>query len=471
MTDPRVVAFVRKYFYNPVGFVYEVLGAIPDEWQALVMEDVANGERRISIRSGHGIGKSTVLAWLLIWFILTRIPSKGAVTAPTYGQLFDALYAETKSWAKRLPGWLSVLLDIKSDRIELKSAPEDAFVTVRTSRAEQPEAIQGIHAKNVMLIVDEASGVPEAVYEAGQGSMSGGDKEGEMAVTILAGNPTKASGYFYETHTKHAHRWKTYKVSCLDSPRASAAYIEEIKEKYGEDSNVYRVRVLGEFPLAEDNTVLAIGLLQDAAQREIEVDPKVQAVWGLDVARFGDDSSVLTKRRGGYFYPQQSWRKLDLMQLTGAVKHEWDVTPPPDRPRLILVDVIGIGSGVVDRLRELGLPVRGVNVAEAPAVKGDRYRNLRAELWFRVKAWQDARAGVLPNDPELINQLASVRYHFSSTGKVQVESKADMRKRGLASPDKADSLVLTFADEAAVGIHGSKGFSWNKPLKRNLPVV
>lgn len=459
------VELVRRYYYDPVGFVYDKLGAIPDEWQALVMEDVANGERRISIKSGHGVGKSTVLSWLLIWFVVTRFPCKGVVTAPTQSQLFDALFAELKAWVKRLPDWCSVLFDVKSDRVELKAAPESAFVTARTSRAEQPEALQGIHAEHVFLVVDEASGVPEKVFEAGQGSMSG-----HNATTLLAGNPVRGSGYFYDSHNKNAHRWKCYTVSCLQSSRVSPEYIEEVRDSYGEESNVYRVRVLGEFPLADDNTIIPLELVAAARTRDIVPDHNAKPIWGLDVARFGDDTSVLTKRKGAIYLPQTTWRKLDLMQLTGAVKAEYDATPLLDRPRVILVDVIGLGAGVVDRLRELGLPARGINVAEAPAV-GDRYRNLKAELWYRAKAWFEARGGRMPDDEQLANELASVRYKYTSSGKLQVESKDEMRKRGLRSPDKADSFILTFADEAAVAIHGGKAMSWGQPLKRKLPCV
>lgn len=461
-----IAELIRKYYYNPVAFVYEVLDAIPDEWQCLVMEDVANGERRISIKSGHGVGKSTVLSWLLIWFVATRYPCKGVVTAPTQSQLFDALFAELKSWVHKLPPWASQLLEVKSDRIELRARPSNAFVTARTSRAEQPEALQGIHSEHVMLVVDEASGVPEKVFEAGQGSMSG-----ENAVTILAGNPVRTSGYFYDSHNKNAHRWRTYTVSCLDSSRVSPEYVEEIREAYGEDSNVYRVRVLGQFPTADDNTVMAMDLLEAAMAREIEPPMKAKTVWGLDVARFGDDRSVLTKKRGPIFLPQREWRKLDLMQLCGQVKAEWDMTPADERPYVILVDVIGLGAGVVDRLREMGLPARGVNVSEAPAV-GDRFLNLRAELWWRAREWTEQRGGALPKAAQqLVNELASVRYTFTSSGKIQVESKDAMRKRGLRSPDLADSFVLCFADAAAVGIFGGKHHAWNKPLKRNLPVV
>lgn len=456
--------FIRQYYHNPVMFVVNVLGVIPDLWQAQVMEDVANGVRGISIRSGHGVGKTTVFAWLMIWFITTRVPSKVQVTAPTAAQLYDALFAETKTWIRHLPEWLCARFEVKADRIELRAAPDEVFISLRTSRAEQPDALQGVHSRHVLLIGDEASGIPDKVFIAARGSMSG-----ENATTLLAGNPVYASGFFYETHHSQSNRWKTYHINAEESHRVSRTFIEEMREDYGEDSNVYRVRVLGEFPTAEDDTVIPIELVEQAQARQVETSPTMQWVWGLDVARFGDDETVLTKRKGGRTPSQISWQKLDLMQTCGRVKAEYDGTPDKDRPRVIMVDSIGIGAGVVDRLRELGLPVRGINVSETPAV-GDKFRNLRAELWFRMKDWLMERACSLPVDNRLKAQLATVRFKYTSSGKLQIESKDEMKKRGKRSPDRADSLALTFADANVVTTY-SKGYSWSKPLKRGLPVV
>ncbi len=165
------------------------------------------------------------------------------------------------------------------------------------------------------------------------------------------------------------------------------------------------------------------------------------------------------------------WKNLDLMQLTGAVVAEWEALAPSQRPHEILVDSIGLGAGVVDRLRELGLPVRGINVSESPAM-GTTYKNLRAELWYKCKAWFEARDCIIPNDEELVAELATVRYFFTSNGKIQIESKDDIRKRGLKSPDKADSFVLTFASDATIGMFGSAASNkWSQPLRRNLSRV
>lgn len=457
--------FRERYYDNPVLFVEEVLGVVPDDWQRQVLNWIAKGERRISIRSGHGVGKSTGASWAILWHILLRFPQKTVVTAPTSSQLYDALFAELKRWIRELPAPLQNLLDVKGDRVSLKGAPNESFVSARTSRAEQPEALQGVHSDHVLLIVDEASGVPEAVFEAAAGSMSG-----EHATTLLLGNPVRGSGFFYNTHHSMSGSWKTLRVSCVDSPRVSDAYVEEMAARYGEDSNAFRVRVLGEFPISDDDTIISLELVEAATNRDVAVAPTAPIIWGVDVARFGSDKSALAKRQANVLLePIQTWKGLDTMQLTGVVKAEWDALSPHERPVEILVDSIGLGAGVVDRLRELGLPARGINVSESPAM-GQTYANLRAELWYKARSWFSTRDSRIPNDDQLKGELVSPRYRFTSNGKIQVESKEEMKKRGLSSPDRADAFVLTFATEAAIATHGGYR-SWGKPIRRNLPVV
>jgi hypothetical protein len=454
--------FVTRYHSAPAAFVEEVLGVTPDPWQKRLLELLAAGERKISVRSGHGTGKSTVASWAMLWYMLTRVPVKVVVTAPTASQLFDALFGECRRWAKLLPPAVGELLEIKSDRIELKASPEESFISARTSRAEQPDALQGIHAEYVLLVVDEAPGVSEAVFESAGGSMSG-----HNATTLLLGNPTRTKGYFYDTFYRLSSEWKNLHVSCLDSPRVSDDYVNEMRSRYGEGSNAYRVRVLGEFPLADDDTLISLELAQAALDRDVIQNPDAPILWGVDVARFGSDSSALCKRQSNVVLePIKTWKNLDLMSLTGAILHEYESAEFKQRPAEILVDSIGLGAGVVDRLREMKLPVRGINVGESPAVKG-QYMNLRAELWGKAKTWLEARDCKLPRDEQLVNELSSPRYSFMSNGKLKLESKDDMKRRGLASPDRADAFVLTFASEAAT-VGGSYTPTWNKTVKRQI---
>jgi len=431
---------ILTYEKHPDLFVEDLLGVTPQDWQREVMSAVAKGQRRCSIRSGHGVGKSSCASWLMIWFLLTRYPVKIVVTAPTASQLFDALFAECKRWIKELPTPIKSLLEMKSDRIELGSSPTEAFISARTSRSESPESLAGVHADHVLLVVDEASGVPESVFEAAYGSMSGKD-----ATTILLGNPTRSSGYFYETHTRLRDSWWTKQVSCLDSPLVSPDFIAEMELKYGADSNAMRVRVLGEFPLAEDDTLISLHAVEQASKRKVEQPEGTPVVWGLDVARYGDDASVLCIRQGRHLQALHSWKKLSLMELSGRVLDLLNSADEP--PEEILVDSIGLGAGVLDRLRELDISARGVNVSESPAM-ADRYANLRAELWDLTKQWFNEEVQI-PNDDSLIADLTAPRYSFNSSGKMIVESKAETKKRLGRSTDFADSLVLTFASSAA----------------------
>ena len=459
-----LVDFVSAYKDDPVAFVREILGAEPFDYQQALLVDIANGERKISVRSGHGTGKSTTFSWAMLWFAMTRFPFKVVVTAPTSGQLFDALFAELKRWINELPEALRPILDVKNDRVSLLAAPSEGFISARTSRAETPEALAGVHSANVMLVVDEASGVPEQVFEAAAGSMSG-----HSAVTLLASNPTRSSGTFFETQTRLSGSWKCHHWSCAKSPLVSRDFIEEMKLRYGEESNAYRIRVLGEFPLADDDTIVPFHLVDAAVHRDIEPDEQATVIWGLDVARFGSDKTALAKRQGNTITEINSWQGLDLMQTVGRVKAEYDGLPLSVRPSEIMVDVIGMGGGVVDRLRELGLPVRGINVAESPSMK-DTYTNLRAELWFKMRGWLEQRGAKLPRNEQLIAELTSIRYSFVSSGKMKAEGKDDMRKRGLASPDLADAVCLTLASDAATAL-GGRASTWGKPLRRNLKGV
>jgi hypothetical protein len=405
---------------------------------------------------------TALAAWTICWFANTRAPFKCAVTAPSSPQLFDVLVPELHKWFERLPGGWRSLWDITSDHIRLK-ADSECFITARTSRADQPEAMAGLHSTHLLLVADEASGIPEPVYEAAGGSMSS-----PGAITLLIGNPTRSSGFFWRVFTMERDRWHCMKVSSANSRRVSADYCEEIEQRYGTDSNAFRVRVLGEFPVADADTVIPASLVDDAMTRDVPLDMTAPAIWGVDVARFGSDASVLIKRRGSVVteFPRR-WRNLDTMQLAGALKAEWDASTH-DRPALIVIDVIGIGAGVVDRLHEQNLPILGVNVAEVPSTTG-RYGRLRDELWVRCREWLETRSVRLPRDDQLRDDLVAPRYSFLSDGRLQVESKNLMRARGLSSPDSADALNLTFAEQGLGIASGmTSGLHDSQPVRMAL---
>lgn len=447
----------ERYARAPIAFVREVLHAEPDEWQLKALRALARGHTRIAIRSSHGVGKTALAAWAAIWFSHTRAPFKLAMTAPTSPQLFDALYPELLKWLDVLPPRWRQLWAVTSDHVTLKSNPE-CFITARTSRPETPEALAGLHSDNVMLVVDEASGVPEQVFEAASGSMSSAG-----AITLLIGNPVRSSGAFWKCFHLDKDRWFTMRVSHTDSPRVSSTFAEEMAARYGIDSNAYRIRCLGEFPNADSDTVIPADLIDSAMLRDVQIDYTAPAIWGLDVARFGTDASVLVKRQGNVVTEMpRAWHQFDTMMLAGAIKAEYDAAGA-SRPALICIDVIGIGAGVVDRLHEQNLPILGVNVGEAPSTTG-RYAKLRDELWVRCKEWLATRAVRLPQHDQLRDDLAAPRYTFLSDGRLKVEDKNSMRARGLPSCDYADALNLTFcemglgiASGMTSGLHDSQG--------------
>jgi len=464
MNDNPFLKLMKRYHKDPVKFAREVIGMEPDDWQCELLEAIANPEiRRVSCKSGHGVGKSSAVAMAAIWHVLMRVPSKTVVTAPTSAQLFDACFAEMKNIAKRLKPPFDDLLEIKSDRIELKSSPESTFISCRTSRQEQPEALAGVHSPSTLLLADESSGIPESVFEAASGSMSG-----IHATTVLTGNPTRNTGFFYDTHNRLKENWYTMSVSCIDSKRVSDDFVNDMKNRYGEDSPAYHVRVLGNFPPSESDTVIPVALIDHAMKNDIKVHEDTVSIWALDVARQGNDSSVLCKRQGPVIHPLTVWNNLDLMQLSGAVKAEYDAVSMSKKPVEIIVDSVGLGAGVLDRLRELGLPARGLNVSERSMQK-ETYINLRAELWFKCKAWLEGMDVKIPHDDRLWAELAAPRYHFTSSGKIQVESKEAMKKRGINSPDRADAVCLSLANEMTTMAYGtSSAGSWTKPLRREI---
>lgn len=468
MTNP-FVEWMELYKDDTPRFAREVLAFEPDEEQAKVMRAVDRGERRISIRSGHGTGKTCTLSVIIVKHAITRFPQITLVTAPTSTQLFDALAAQTKAWFRKLPPALQELFDVKSESIHLRSAPEESFISFATSRAETPEALAGKHSEHMLIIADEASGIPDPVFVAASGSMSG-----DNACTILAGNPVRTKGFFFETHHGQAHNWTTFHWTCEGHPRISEDFIRDMEERYGKGSNDYRVRVQGEFPRSDADAVIPYEVLQLALERDIG-PTATKPIWGLDVARKGGDRSALAKRAGNILTEHvKHWKDKETMELCGLVMKEWNETPAEKRPDAICVDAIGLGAGVADRLRELGLPAFAINVSESPAF-GDTYLNLKAELWHgKAREWFMARTCSLGGDKRLAAELNMPAIAYTSSGKLKVEGKDEVRKKNLdrRSPDLADAFVLTFAHQASQAMYGSEGStSWKEPLQRNVTYV
>lgn len=456
--DPAEV--IAAWAGDPVLFVTQALGAEPEVWQAKALAAIVSQDR-IAIRSGHGVGKTTFLSWVVLWWLLTRYPALVACTANTQSQLEMVLWGEIARWVRRLPEGLRGLVEVKADKVVLTGAGRgENAAYARTSSKERPEALQGFHSENMLFVVDEASGIDDIVFEVAQGSLTT-----PGAKIVLTGNPTRRQGYFYNAFNgPNAGDWWKLKVSGFDSGRVTQKSIDWAAKEYGENSNRYRVRVLGEFPESDDDVVIPPDLAESAVGRDVMATGPI--VWGLDVARYGDDRSVLVKRQGRKVLPGiKVWRKLDLMQLAAKVVEEFKTESYDRRPSEVLVDVIGLGAGVVDRLRQLNgegsFPplVRGINVSEASSMS-DRFLRLRDELWWGIRDWLATREVCLPNEPDLVKELCSPTYTFTSgTQRIKVESKDEMRSRGVDSPDLADALMLTFASQGATMHYGAV---WNQ---------
>lgn len=398
---------------------------------------------RHSIRSGHGTGKGFTIAILALWFVSTHYDAKSVLTANSQDQLRDNNWPEIKKLYHKLPDDLKAQIQIDEERLYLKGCPEMSFVVRRTASKSNPEALQGIHAKHVLYLADEASGISEIVFEVAQGSLST-----PGAIAVLFSNPTRATGFFFDTHNKLREKWKCRRLNSEDVPRARG-HIEDIIKAYGKESNRYRVRVLGEFPTKDDDTVIPLELIEAAVGRQI-TRSDCWPVWGLDVARFGDDRTVLTKREGKRVLEVPiTWKNLNSVQVAGKIIHEYNTTPNDMKPREVCIDVIGYGSGVVDILDQVGSPLRGritaVNVAESAAVDPANHR-LRDELWWKGREWFEKRDCSIPKGcEELINELAAPTYDFTDSGKRLVARKRDMKKDLGWSPDMADSFLLSLA--------------------------
>tara|TARA_R110002020_G_scaffold245223_3_gene458893 strand:- start:13338 stop:14753 length:1416 start_codon:yes stop_codon:yes gene_type:complete len=459
---------LQKYSNDPAGWVRDMVGIDVDPWQASVMDQVAHRTRQIAVRSGHGVGKTSCASWTALWFLFHHFPCKIVITSPSQKQMDDALMAELKATIRKLPQSLTDLLEVYKERIELIGAPQEAFISCRTARADDQgnQVLAGIHSDHCLIIVDEASACPEAIYESVGSSMTS-----PHASLVLIGNPTRAQGYFYNCFNRLREDWFNLKVSCFDvrPDRVDLSYAENMAKTYGDTSSVYRVRVLGEFPTSDSDSLIDLGLVESAQVRDVDIHASEPVVMGVDVARFGDDSTAVCLRQGNHILePIRTWKKLDLMETTGRVMEIWEESRgTEDEIDTIFVDSIGLGSAVVDRLSELGAPVVGINVSESASM-GSTCFNLRSELWWRAREWLETKEVKIPEEDEkLAGELVLPKYSHSSSGLIRVESKEAMKRRSGASPDAADAFCLTFSGSAAYG-QGKKSRRAEGALQRSI---
>lgn len=452
-----LVQLLELYWDDPVAFAQDMLGFDPDEWQRVVMMDVAQ-YRLTSVRSGQGVGKTGVEAALVIWFLCCRPNPKVVCTAPTKQQLHDVLWAEVAKWLET--SMVKNLLKWTKTKVYMIGHEERWFATART--ANKPENMQGFHEDHMLFLVDEASGVADPILEAILGTLTGEDNK-----LAMFGNPTRTAGVFYDSHNRDRARFRTHKVDSRDSKRTSRENIQMLIDKYGAESDVVRVRVYGEFPKAEADAFIALELAELAANASVlPVGDTLHL--GVDVARFGDDETVIAPRIGMKVFDLRGYHKQDTMVTAGWVintgKEMLRRFPQLQRVE-IKVDDSGVGGGVTDRLneviREQGLknwvviPVN--NGAKPSSNEEEHYENRGTETWANLrdllqesfsKHIQGQPAAIeLPNDDRLVTQLSQRKFRMTSKGKIALERKDDMKKRGLDSPDRADAVVLSFVKD------------------------
>lgn len=469
---------VLFYAEEPVYFVEDIIRAKPDPNQHDILQSLRDYPMT-SVRSGHGIGKSAVEAWAVIWFLCTRPFPKIPCTAPTEHQLMDVLWAEISKWMRNNPALKDGLVWTK-ERLYMRGYPEEWFAVPRT--ATNPEALQGFHAEHVLYIIDEASGVSDKVFEPVLGAMTGPD-----AKLLMMGNPTRLTGFFYDSHHKARTEYNAMHVDGRDSVHVSKSFVNKIIKMFGEDSDVFRVRVAGQFPKSTPDSLIAMEWCEEAAKRPDSAGG-IRIDIGIDVARYGDDNSVLYPVADkAVSLPYEVYHHNRTTEIAGYAVMMIKRFALEGRAEVIRVkvDCDGLGVGVYDNLydmkeqileeihqeccrRKEGEPrSKGPWNEESQLLSIDleilechfggaggkvdeddpvEYSNSSGLMWGTIRQFlKDGRLH-LPDDDTLFSQLCSRKYAVNKEGKLELERKEAMKKRGLSSPDIADALALALYD-------------------------
>lgn len=464
--ESRLAGDIGGFAHDPLGFVLyafpwgegALAGRLPEPWQRGELEGIGEALQagatlteatvravRRAVASGHGIGKSALVAWIILWAMATAPDARGVVTANTEHQLKGKTWAELAKWHRLcLCGhWFECTATALISRMAGHEKTWRCDMVPWTER--NTEAFAGLHnqGRRVFLVFDEASAIPDPIWEVSEGALTDDDTE---ILWVAFGNPTRNTGRFRECFGRFRHRWATRQVDSREVSITNKAQIRQWVDDYGEDSDFVRVRVKGIFPNMGDMQFIATTLAEEAAQREVMTVKDEPLVMGLDVARFGDDQSVICFRRGrdARSIPWKKYRGLEAPQLVARVIEAVNEY----RPAAVFVDGGGVGGPVVDYLRRdhrvPGLvEVNFAGKADKKLDHGGDYANKRAEMWDSMRGW--LQGGAIPRDQGLIDGLTGLEYGFDGQDRLILEKKADMKKRGLASPDEGDALALTFA--------------------------
>lgn len=446
---------IPVYRKNPVIFAREVLLFEPDEWQTAALMDLAENPK-VAIKSGQGVGKTGLEAVALLWFLCCFAYPRIVATAPTKQQLHDVLWSEISKWMSRSP-LLSEILKWTKTYIYMVGNEKRWFAVART--ATKPENMQGFHEDNMLFIVDEASGVADPIMEAILGTLSGANNK-----LLMCGNPTKTSGTFFDAFNADRAQYKCHTVSSRFSPRTNKDNIASLDRKYGKESNVVRVRVDGEFPNQEDDVFIPLSVIEQCCSKLYELPESMFLsfiIFGVDVARFGDDETIIYRNVRGKLDIAKHRRGQDLMKTVGDIValYKEAVKSYPDYKGRIYVNVddTGLGGGVTDRLKEVKreqslhrlfvIPINAAEKIETDTKDGkdaaEHYNNLTTHMWAVLRELLENRQIEIADDSETIAQLTSRKYFMASNGKLELESKKEMKKRNLPSPDRGDAAALS----------------------------
>ncbi len=464
MSYERIEAkrLIQRWHDDPVAFTHEALGCVLAPDQEGILRAIA-GHKYVAVRSGQKTGKSTSCAIAAIWWVITRPRAYVVFTAPTFPQVEDPLWKELMRVYREARFPLGGEMHVSpSTGWRL---PGDRRVFGKTT--DKPENMQGTSSPNMLYIVDEASGYPVDLWEPLLGNMAGGGR------LLATSNPTQTVGAFYDAFTKNKDGlWFPLQLRSDNTPNyharrkiipglATHEWVEERRQAWGENSAAFQVRVLGEFPSQGDNAVVPLGLVNAAIARLSRTPADGLLNVGVDVARFGDDETVIYPRRGLRVFDPVVVQGFDNVDVAGmALKVARDLRGPHEIP-LIKVDEAGNGGGVVDVLsRSDEVDVIGVTSAES--AEDPQYAKVRDELWFAVKTFLE-QGGALPDDPALVEELVAPTYSFDTKLRQRVESKDEMKRKLGRSPDRADALALSIYEPSIdLSVGGARTQRWRR---------
>jgi hypothetical protein len=411
----------------------------PDVWHqevGQVIKDYLDGPDelplQIAVASGHGAAKTAFVGWLIHWFMSCRPHPQVVCTANTETQL------NTKTW-RELAKWHKLALnkdwfDWTATSYYLKAHPETWKANAIPWSENNTEAFAGTHEENVLVVFDEASKISDKIWEVTDGVLTT-----KKNIWVVFGNGTRNVGRFYDCFHKHKNRWKTWNIDSRTCRAANKAYLDRLVEAYGgEDSDQSRVRVRGLFPRTATRQLISTEAVEKCQQKEAEGWEYLPKVMGVDIARFGENSSTICIRQGRKVFPIEVLPKQDLMQTAHRVAE----AIKEHRPIQTFVDGSGIGAGVVDRLRQLNFNVVDVNGGNSSL--NPRFLNKRAEMWWECKEFIESGCE-LPPDQKLKDELTCVEYDYTDKGRIRLDRKTDIMEKYGFSPDRADALTMTFA--------------------------